>query len=596
MHAIHETDVCVIGGGMAGLAAALSAARHGAEVLLMHDRPVLGGNASSECRVHICGADRNCAIPNARETGILEELRLDNLRFNPQRSFSLWDAVLYDAARREPRLTLLLNCSCLQAEMDGRRIVSASGWQATTYARHQVRSKVFIDCSGDAVLAPLTGACYRFGREGRDEYRESLAPRRPDRGTMGMTLAFAARRHETAQPFTPPAWAHRYERCEDLPGRHDWLGRESRAVVQGYWWVELGGLADGIADTERLRDELLAVVYGVWDHIKNRGHHGADNWALEWVQFLPAKRESRRYVGRHVLTQQEVLSGGRFDDVVAYGGWTIDEHPPAGFLCGKLGLRPAYHASPPVPYGIPYGVLVARDVENLMFAGRCASCTHIAMSSTRVMGTATVMGQAAGTAAALAVRRGIDPAGVSSHIDELQQSLLGDDAYLPGVPQRFSRATTQAKLKPSRGDPRPLRDGVNRPVGAQAGRDASRLEAPADEHAWHCGAGDWLEMHFPVETVVRRLTLIADSALDRKVQMSFWDDAGEALSEPPESLLRDARVEVLTGSGWTAAGQLRDNHQRLVRIGVDRRAQALRVTIERTRGAEQTRLFAAYVE
>jgi len=172
----HHADVCVIGGGMAGLTAALAAARHGANVILMHDRPVLGGNASSECRVHICGADRHNNVPNARETGILEELRLANLRCNRQRSFSVWDTVLYDAARREERLTGLLNCSACEAEMDGRRIGSVTGWQTTTQIRHRVSARVFIDASGDAVLAPLTGAAFRIGREGRDEYGEALAP------------------------------------------------------------------------------------------------------------------------------------------------------------------------------------------------------------------------------------------------------------------------------------------------------------------------------------------------------------------------------------------------------------------------------------
>ncbi len=582
--AAEETDVCVVGGGMAGLAAALAAARNGANVVLMHDRPVLGGNASSECRVHICGADRHNHIANVRETGILEELRLANLRWNPHRSFSVWDTILYDAARRAERLTLLLNCSCLDAEIDGAGIVSVTGWQTTTQTYHTVRAKIFIDASGDAILAPLSGAAFRMGREGRDEHGESLAPEKPDFGTMGMTLAFAARKHETPQPFRPPAWACRYDRCEDLPGGHTWPADAPAGTVrQGYWWTELGGLHDGIADTEKVRDELLATLYGVWDHIKNRGDHGAETWALEWVQFLPAKRESRRYVGRHVLTQDEVMSGGKFPDMIAYGGWTIDEHPPAGFGVGVLSRKPAYHGDPPVPYGIPYGVLVARDLENLLFAGRCASCTHIAMSSTRVMGTASVMGQAAGTAAALAARRGIAPADVAGKIELLQQMLLADDAYLPGIRQEFSEATMRAKLKASAGDPAALRDGVNRPVGG-------------DDHAWRCRVGDTLEMHFPAPTAAERLSLIADSALDQQVQMSYWGDASTSLTAPPETLLADFRVEVLADGKWSAAAAVRGNYQRLIRVPLARRAEAIRLRIEKTWGAESMRLFAAYVD
>ncbi|MHC4715481.1 MAG: FAD-dependent oxidoreductase, partial [Planctomycetota bacterium] len=537
---------------------------------------VLGGNASSECRVHICGADRSNRIPNARETGILEELRLGNLRWNPQRSFGVWDTVLYDAARREQRLALLLNCSACDVRMDGSRIVSATGWQTTTQIRHTVSARIFIDCSGDAVLAPLTGAVFRMGREGRSEHGESLAPARPDAGTMGMTLAFAAREHDRPQPFTAPSWARRYDRCEDLPARHGWL-------PLGYWWIELGGLDDSIADTERIRDDLLAEVLGVWDHIKNRcpaHREEAANWALDWVQFLPAKRESRRYVGLHVLTQNDLMDGGTFPDVVAYGGWTIDEHPPCGIAgCARLGLAPCYHADPGL-YGIPYGSLVARDIANLTFAGRCASCTHMAMSSTRVMGTAAVMGQAAGTAAAMAVRTGIDPADVGGRIGELQQALLADDAYLPGVGQEFGDGAV--RLAASSGDPGPLRDGINRPVGQ-------------DEHAWACCHGDTLEIHLDRPTPVRRLNLIADSALDKMIQMSYWNP-NDQLTGPPESLLAEARVEVKAGGEWTGAGEVRGNFQRLVRVPVHRRADAVRLTIGDTWGASRTRLFAAWVD
>ncbi len=577
---LHETDVCVIGGGMAGLAAALAAARRGANVILMHDRPVLGGNASSECRVHICGADRHNKVPNVRETGILEELRLANLAANPQRSFSVWDTVLYDAARRAELLELCLNCSCMAAEMDGRRIVSVTGWQSTTQTRQRVRGKVFIDTSGDAVLAPLTGAAFRVGREGSDEYGESLAPELPDSGTMGATLAFAAREHDAALPFTPPPWARTFESCSDLPG--DWRGHGWWKL--GYWWMELGGADEAVYDSEKVRDDLLATLYGVWDHIKNRcprHRDAAANWALEWVQFVPAKRESRRYVGAHVLTQDEVMGGGRFPDTVAFGGWTIDEHPPVGFRCAEFGLEPAYHADPPI-YGIPYGSLVARDVENLMFAGRCASCSHIAMSSTRVMGTASVMGQAAGTAAAMAARGGIGPAGVADRTDELQQALLADDAYLPGVRQRFNEATSSAELTASSGDPAALRDGVSRPIGDQ-------------EHAWCCKAGDTLEIRFARATVVERMTLIADSDLTKLIQLSMWQK-DDQLSALPESLLRDAAVEVFADGQWRPGGSVRDNCRRLVRIPVARRAEALRLKIDTTWGAESTRLFAAYVD
>jgi hypothetical protein len=575
----HEVDFCVVGGGMAGLAAAIAAARQGMSVALMHDRPVLGGNASSECRIHICGADIHNTNKNMRETGILEEIRLDNLRRNAGRNFSVWDTILYEKARYQPNLELLLNCSCLDAEMDGAAIRSVTGWQLTTQTRHRVRAKVFADCSGDGVLAPLTGALCRMGREGRSEYGESIAPVQADNRTMGMTCLFAAKRLAAPQPFEPPAWAYAFDDCGQLPsghGSHGWL-------EMGYWWIELGGEHDAIANTETLRDELLKITYGVWDHIKNRcpDRQQAENWTLDWLQFLPAKRESRRYVGDHVLCQSDIEAAGRFDDRVAYGGWSMDDHHPAGFWATKVPAPPTIFHPAPSPYGIPYCSLYSRNVANLMFAGRDASCTHAAMSSTRVMGTGCSMGQAVGTAAAMAVRLGVPPREIAGRMDELQQALLRDDAYLPWVGQKFSPLTMSARLSASQGDPSPLRDGVNRPVGA-------------DPHAWVHAVGDWVELRFDRPEKVGQATLILDSALERLIALSFHQP-DDQLSSPPGVLQRAFHIEALSGGKWSTVAAATDNHQRLVRLAIDRPAEALRYVLEGTWGEQPSKLFAFYV-
>ncbi len=575
---VHCVDVCVVGGGMAGLCAALAAARHGAKVALMHDRPVLGGNASSECRVHICGADRHNHIKNMRETGILEEVRLENLARNPNRVFSIWDLVLYEKAQFQQGLTLLLNCSCRAAEMDGDRIVNVTGWQLTTETAHTVWAKVFVDCSGDGILAPLTGAHCRIGREARHEYGESIAPEVADRQTMGMTCLFHAREHPTPQPFQPPDWAYKFGREEDLPygaNGHRWWG-------MGYWWVELGGEHDSIHDAERLRDELLKIALGVWDHIKNRGDHGADNWALEWLQFLPAKRESRRYVGDHVLTQCDIEAGGPFPDAVAYGGWSMDDHHPAGFWAARLGAPATIFHHAPSPYGLSYGCLVSRNIENLMFAGRNASCTHAAMSSTRVMGTGCSMGQAAGTAAALAVRMEAEPRGVADHIGALQQLLLRDDCYLPGVPQRFSPLTAAARLIASQGNPEPLRDGVNRPVGD-------------DPHRWPCRPGDWVTLQLPAPARVESATVILDSALHKNIQMSYHQ-RDDQVTRLPDELPRAFRIEGLRDGAWLPLAEVAENRARLIRVPVGQTLDAVRFTLDATWGAEETSLYAFYLD
>ena len=568
----HQVDLCVVGGGMAGLCAAISAARCGVRVALIHDRPVFGGNASSEVRMHICGADRHGAIPNVRETGILEEIRLENLRRNSQRSYSVWDTVLYEKVLLEPGIERLMNCSCLKAEMDGDRIVSVTGWQTTTQTYHKVEARLFADCSGDAVLAPLTGAAFRMGREARSEFSESIEPETADRKTMGMTCMFQARDTGTPQPFTPPSWACRYPSEDDFPFRgHRW-------VEMGYWWIELGGEQDSIADTEAIRDELLKVVYGVWDHIKNHGDHGAANWALDWVQFLPGKRESRRYEGGHILTQNDIEAGGRFPDIVAYGGWTMDDHNPGGF---NWKHEPNIFHPAPSPYGIPYRCLWSRNVGNLLFAGRCASFTHAALSSTRVMGTAAVMGQAVGTAAAIAVREGLSPREVGEkRIQELQQSLLYQDCYLPGIRQQFSELTRTARLTGSSGAPEYLRDGVNRPVGDV-------------QHAWEGHPGGWVEYTWDSPRRVREATLVFDSALCRNIQMSHLQQDAQLHSSPPE-LVKEFVLQVRT-DGWVTLRHVRDNGQRLVRLPVEMPVTGVRVIPRSTCGAEKVRMFAFYL-
>ena len=577
---LHDVDFCVVGGGMAGLCAAIAAARHGLKTVLMHDRPVFGGNASSECRVHICGADIHNHVKNMRETGILEELRMENLYRNPNRNFSIWDTILYEKILAEPNITPLLNCSCLKAEMDGNAVRTVTGWQLTTQTYHTVHARIFADCSGDAILAPLTGAQHRMGREARGEYNESIAPPEADSKTMGLTCLFQSREYTTPQPFEPPAWARRYDACADLPygpAGHRWW-------QMGYWWVELGGEHDTIHDAEVLRDELLRITYGVWDHIKNRcpNREQARNWAIEWIQFLPAKRESRRYVGEHVLTQRDIEAGGPFEDIVAYGGWSMDDHHPAGFNAVKIGAPATIFHHAPSPYGIPYRSLYSRNIVNLMFAGRDASCTHAAMSSTRVMGTGCSMGQAVGTAAALAVAKGIRPAGLTGHVAELQQALIRDDAYLPRVAQVYSEWVSTAILTASRGDPEPLRDGINRPVGDNG-------------HGWSCRPGDWVAYGFRTALKVGHVTLVLDSGLDQRVAMSYHHKGGQ-LTRPPDVMPKGFRLEGRVGDEWRELVRADRNHQRLCRFTVDREMDGIRFVLDETWGAGETRVHAFYID
>jgi len=561
----------VVGGGMAGLCAAIAAARHGAKVVLMQERPVLGGNASSEIRMWICGARGK----NNRETGILEEIILENYYRNPQKNYHIWDSVLYEKVRFEKNITLLLNCTCTSLEMDGNRIKSVKGWQMTTQTWHTVEAKIFADCSGDSILAPLSGAEFRVGREARDEFNESIGPVEADKKTMGMSCLIQAREMPYPQPFIPPAWAYDYPTEDDIP--HEFRSHDVRET--NFWWIELGGDQDSIHDTEEIRDELLKIAFGIWDHIKNHGDHGAENWALEWIGFLPGKRESRRYVGDHILTQNDVRAEGRFDDIVAYGGWPMDDHHPAGFR--YPGPPTIYHHAPS-PYGIPYRCLYSRNIENLMFAGRNISATHAALSSTRVMGTCAIMGQAVGTAAAIAIRDGLTPRGVyQQRIGELQQALMEDDCYLPWHKRNISELTKRAKLTASEGDPEPLRNGIDRPVGDE-------------DNGWIGNIGAWVQYEFDRPERIRELRFVFDSDLNRpEHNMPCNYPLNDTSFCVPATLVKKFSIQIQSESGdWCTIKRVENNYQRLVRLNIDVTAKAIRFIPEATWGADKAHVFA----
>jgi len=568
-HKTHQVDFCVVGGGLAGMCAAIAAARQGAKVALMQDRPVLGGNASSEIRMHVCGAHGE----NNRETGIIEEIMLENRYRNPLRNYSIWDSILYEKVRFEDNITLLLNCSCNDLQMDGNRIRSVKGWQLTTETWHTVEADLFADCSGDSILAPLSGAEFRVGREARREFDEDIEPEEADRKTMGMSCLIQARETGRPRPFVPPAWANKYLTDDDLPHRgHDIL-------KTNFWWIELGGEQDSIHDTEGIRDELLKIAFGVWDHVKNHGDHGAETWVLDWVGFLPGKRESRRYVGDHILTQNDVRAEGRFDDLVAYGGWTMDDHHPGGM---RWPGEPTIFHPAPSPFGIPYRCLYSRNVANLLCAGRNISASHAGLSATRVMATCATLGQAVGTAAAIAVRDQLTPRDVyDKRVQELKQTLMEDDCYLPWNVRQVSALTQAAKLTASEGDLEPLRNGLDRPVGDE-------------DNGWTGRPGAWVQYTFDGSRHVRELRFVLDSDLDRKGMnmLSNYPLHAEPVGVP-QTMTRAFRIEALDENGeWTVVAREKNNYQRLVWIETDVQTSAIRFIPEATWGAERVHVFA----
>ncbi|TCM51842.1 FAD-dependent oxidoreductase [Kribbella sp. VKM Ac-2568] len=432
MQQLHvHSDLTVVGGGLAGVCAAIGAARQGSTVALIQNRPVLGGNSSSEVRVWVCGATAHGVQHYARETGIMGELFVENQYRNPEGNPYYWDLVVLEAVRAEPNITLYLNTDVRTIEASGpaddRVIDSVTGWQMGSEKEIHFTSPVFLDCTGDGLVGHLAGAEYRTGREPRSKYGESWAPEVPDGNTLGSTILFYSKDAGHPVKYVPPSFAKDITKTS-IPER-----RVIRTEANGcaYWWIEWGGERDVVDDNELIRDELQAVVYGIWDHIKNSGLYDAENLTLEWIGSVPGKREYRRFLGDHVLTQHEVLGQELFEDRVAFGGWSIDLHPPGGMYATERGSK---HWHPDGNYHIPLRTLYSRNVRNLWMAGRNISASHVAFGTTRVMATCAVLGEAAGVAAAVASQAGLTPREVATEqFDLVRNALHRADASVLGV-------------------------------------------------------------------------------------------------------------------------------------------------------------------
>ena len=575
----YTADLCVVGGGLAGMCAAIAAARGGAKVVLMQERPMLGGNASSEIRMWVCGAQGK----NVRETGILEELALENLRRNPYKIYPIWDSVLWEAVKKEENITLLLNCSCMSAEMKSdTEILSVTGWQMTTQCFCRVKAKYFSDCSGDSILAPLTGAHFRVGREVASEFGENVGTVEEDKKTMGNSCLIQAHKGNMPVVFTAPDFAKKLTE-EDLRFRRPHMGSSS----ENFWYLELGGDRDTIGDTETVRDELVALAYGMWDYIKNSGaYEDAAYWQLDFLGFLPGKRESRRMVGKYLMTQLDITGDRAFEDVCAFGGWPLDDHDPAGFYYDG---HPNTSYSTPSPYAIPYRSLYSENIENLFFAGRNISMTHAAMSSTRVMATCALCGQAVGTAAAIAAKHGTSPDGVyTDYLAELQDTLLWNDCLLPHHPRTPAALTADAALSctGNAGNPDVLRDGNDR------------------ENVFVCAPGDVISYRFTKPVKVNEVRIVFDSDLDRVTLPGDGCERGHTMRANllpdapvmhlPTTLCKSYRVEAVLEDGTTAVlKETTENCARLVLIpGREEKIAELRLIMTEAHcGGTEMRLF-----
>lgn len=424
-------DLVVVGGGLAGVCCAITAARSGIKVILVNDRPVIGGNSSSEVRLWVLGATSHMGNNNrwAREGGVIDEILVENTYRNPESNPLIFDTVLLEKVFEEKNITLLLNTAVYELSKEGdNKITNVSGFCSQNSTVYTLSAPLFCDASGDGILGFLSGAAFRMGAESKDEFNEKFAPTQEYGELLGHSIYFYTK--DTGKPvkFVAPSYA-----LKDITKIPRYKKFNTKEFGCKLWWIEYGGTLDTIHDTEKIKWELWKIVYGVWDYIKNSGNFPeAETMTLEWVGTIPGKRESRRFEGDYILKQQDVVEQREHVDAVAYGGWSLDLHPADGVFSEKPGCN-QWHSKG--IFSIPYRTLYSKNIENLFLSGRIISATHVAFASTRVMGTCAHVGQAAGEAAALCLREEIKPNELidKGYLQQLQMALLRNGQHIPGL-------------------------------------------------------------------------------------------------------------------------------------------------------------------
>lgn len=579
-------DFFVAGGGMAGVCAALSAARNGASVVLVQDRSRLGGNASSEVRMHIVGADHHGGRPGWREGGIIEELRLENAVHNPDYHWEMWDLMLYDKVISEPNIRLLLDTAVCAAEVSNGRIKRVLARSDKTEHLYRITAKHYADCTGDCRLGLEAGARMRMGHEARSEFNEPLAPETSGPGSLGSSILFTAKDMGAPRPYTAPKWARK------ITSRHLQY-RKISSWEYGYWWIEWGGHLSAIHDNERIRFELLAIVLGVWDYVKNSGEFpDAENWAMDWIGMIPGKRASRRLDGPHILTQQDCMGlNGEFADAVAIGGWPFDNHPPEGF--DGSDAPPYTSVKIDDVYSVPLRSLHSVNIENLFMAGRNISASHVAFTSTRVMATCSVFGQAIGAAAAFCAKNNLLPGELTANDEMLQrfrQQLLRDDQTIKGLANadpadRARAATVNASASVEGSAPENVINGLVRDLPRQW------------KNRWGAKMADgtpWLELRWDTPQTLREIQLTFDTGFQRQLTLSEQANQKKGMIRGPQpETIADYALEYLDDSGaYHELVSVTDNYQRLRRHAFNEiTAKAVRFHALRTQGAEEARLY-----
>jgi len=435
-------DLVVIGGGIGGISTALSAARNGCKVALVHDRDILGGNNSSEVRVGLSGLIYQEPYP--RLGGLIDEFGpvghwplweaqndpdkersrriLEIIEHHPEKKIhnagpasNYEDALKVAVVKAEENISLFLNTYVHKVEMDGDRIVLVEGTNIRNGKRHRFKGIYFSDCTGDANLGFLAGADYRIGRESQEMTNEPSAPDKTDNLVMGTSIQWYATAKEHATFFPDCPWAVQFteESCKHK--------------IKGDWNWETGFFSDQVYDIEKIRDYALRVIFGNWSFLKNLSgkQERYQNYSLEWIAYIAGKRESRRLLGEVILTETDIINQVPYPDASFTTTWSIDLHYPLyidhfdeePFLSKAVKQKIS-------PYAVPYRCLYSRNISNLFMAGRNISVTHIALGSVRVMRTISMMGEVVGIAASICKEMNIFPRDVyHTHLEHLKNKL-----------------------------------------------------------------------------------------------------------------------------------------------------------------------------
>lgn len=426
-----DAGLVVVGGGLAGVCAAISAARKGVQVALVQDRPVLGGNASSEVRLWALGATSHLGNNNrwSREGGVIDEILVENLYRNKEGNSLILDTILLEKVRMESNITLLLNTAAYEVEKSGPSTISKVwAFCSQNSTRYELKAPYFCDASGDGIVGFAAGAAFRMGAETKEEFGELFAPDQSYGELLGHTIYFYTKDIGKPVEYVAPEFA-----LKDITKLPKYRSISVKDHGCKLWWVEYGGSLDTIHDSEEIKWELWKIVYGIWDYIKNSGEFPeAETLTLEWVGTIPGKRESRRFEGDYMLTQSDVVDRVDFEDAVSFGGWAIDLHPEDG-VYNELPSCTQWHGKG--VYQIPYRCFYSKNIDNLFLAGRIISASHVAFGTTRVMATCGHGGQVVGHAAAQCLEEGLRPRDLleEGRMKRLQNSLNKEGQSIPGA-------------------------------------------------------------------------------------------------------------------------------------------------------------------